>query len=191
MSQNNMVFGLDRWNAVVSSGNFNEVCAGYGTPEKFWGLQEEIIHLEKGMRFLDVGCGPGRAAEGIKNIVGEYHGVDAHEDLISMAREHFRCVPNIYFYVNNSRDLSMFEDNTFDYVYERLMFIHIVKEWIETYIMEMYRVLKPGGILYIPDLPEIDHLVNGFTRHEVDEMFKDFSLVEVQKFNTWTIYCKK
>ena len=100
------------------------------------------------------------------------------EGLLEMAREHHKSYSNVNFVKCNGTDLSCFEDNTFDYIYERLVFIHVPKEGIVKYIKEFFRVLRPGGFLYIPDLPKEEACTNGFTMAEM-EMFRDFRSVNV------------
>jgi len=187
----NMVFGPDRWNAVKATRRFGEVCAGYDSEEAFWGLQEDIPGLTKDTIFLDVGCGPGRAARNVFPLVKHYHGVDIHQDLLDIAIEHYADVPNVSFVKTDGQDLSMFESDFFDYVYERLMFIHITKENIEMYLHEMFRVLKPGGILFIPDLPAEDIMVNGLTEEEVRKIFSSMKALSLGKTGTWQVECIK
>ena len=86
----------------------------------------------------------------------------------------------------------MFENETIDYVYERLMFIHITKENIIGYIHEAERVLKKDGILNIPDMPWEERWVNGFTKEEIRNLLANFQKVEISMAdNTLIIWAVK
>lgn len=62
----------------------------------------------------------------------------------------------------NARDLSMFEDNTFSDVYASHVLEHFdyIKE-LSAVLGEWYRVLKPGGTLYV-SVPDLDILTSLF-----------------------------
>jgi SAM-dependent methyltransferase len=175
----NMVMNLERWDGISKTRNFNEVCSGFPTEKSLWEFNEPIVGLRSDMVFLDVGCGPGRVAGHVLQKVKAYYGVEPHTELLEIAREHYKDEKNVHFIWNNSKDLSIFPDAMFDYVYERLMFIHVPKETILGYIHEMFRVLKPTGVLNIPDLPSSKHLVNGLTLEEVQDILKGFSQVHI------------
>ena len=173
-----MTWNVDYWDGLARIKNYNGVCWGFHTKEQFYGFTEPVEDLKPYMKFLDFGCGPGRIVKTVAPHVQTYVGVDVSEGLLEMAREHHKSYSNVSFVKCNGTDLSCFEDNTFDYIYERLVFIHVPKEGIVKYIKEFFRVLRPGGFLYIPDLPKEEACTNGFTMAEM-EMFRDFGSVNV------------
>lgn len=191
----NMVMSKARWDGIAESRDFSEVCAGYPKEEDFWKLLEDgdrIIGFEKYMKVLDLGCGPGRLASRIAPQVTFYYGVDVHKELLNIAEEHYKDYRNIIFINHDGESLPMFGNETIDYVYERLMFIHITKENIIKYLAEAERILKPGGILNIPDLPFDERWVNGFTKEEVCELLSNFQKVEISMAdNTFIIWAIK
>jgi len=179
MSQINMVWGTEYWDGLAKIKNFNGVCYGFHTEKDFYAFTEPIDGLNKNMKFLDFGCGPGRIVKTVAPNVKEYIGVDVSAGLLEIAREHHKKYDNVTFVKGNGTDLKIFEDNEFDYIYERLVFIHVPKDWIIGYVAEFFRILKPEGILCIPDFPRIENSTNGFTILEMNEMLKDFSSVEI------------
>ncbi len=178
-ARNNQVINVDYWEVVAKDKSWNRVCDGFPSEEAFYDFTEPISDLEKTMKFLDFGCGPGRIVKTVAPNVKEYVGVDVAEGLVALARGHHKEYKNVSFFKGNGQDLKMFKDNTFDYAYERLVFIHVPKEWIVAYIGEFYRVLKPGAILNIPDLPKDENMMNGFTPDEITSLFQKFTTVNI------------
>ncbi len=77
-------------------------------------------------------------------------------------------------HVGNAKDLSQFEDNTFEAVYASHVLEHFDYEnEIDAVLKEWYRVLEPGGILYlsVPDLDVLAKLFIDQDRLDVDERF--------------------
>lgn len=175
--QINMVLNFDYWDSVAKSKNFNLICHGFHTEEQFYNFIEPIEDLRMDMKFLDFGCGPGRIAKTVAPNVAEYVGVDVSGGFIAMAREYHKHYKNVSFFKCEATNLKILEDNIFDYIYERLVFIHIPKKWIVGYFPEFSRVLKPGALLNFPDFPRIENNTNGFTIDEVKMMMKDFDNV--------------
>ena len=60
-----------------------------------------------------------------------------------------------YYHLNKTTDLSLFEDNTFDFIYSNIVLQHNRPETSRKFIREFCRVLAPGGFLVfqIPSHP--------------------------------------
>ena len=192
MNQVNIVMNPDYWDGVSISRDFNRICYGFHTEEQFYAFTEPIEDLRKDMKFLDFGCGPGRIVKTVASNVKEYVGVDVSAGLLEMAKEHHKQYENVSFFKGNGTDLKIFEDNTFDYIYERLVFIHVPKEWIVGYMAEFLRILKVDGILCIPDFPRIEGNTNGFTMAEMNEMLENFKHIDIDTTGTtYKVRCVK
>jgi len=101
----------------------------------------------KELRVLDIGCGIGRILIPMASIFKEAIGVDVSKKMIALSKEYVKKIPNCHTYENSGSDLSLFEDDYFDFCYSYIVFQHIPKkEIIENYIKEVSRVLKTGGI---------------------------------------------
>src|SRR5271170_237865 len=99
-------------------------------------------------RALEIGCGPGRLMGPMSRHFGEIHGVDISEEMIALAGERLRAIPNARLHVTPGADLNLFGDASFDYVYSYTVFQHIPsRDVVLGYLRESRRVLKPGGIL--------------------------------------------
>lgn len=95
---------------------------------------------------LEVGCGPGRVLEHLAPLVATAYGVDFSIEMVNLARERMRDVGNLTVLKNDGHTLSMFPHGKFDFVYTVNVFQHIpYRAWIESYVREIYRVLKSGG----------------------------------------------
>ena len=99
------------------------------------------------MRVLEIGCGAGRLTRALSNIFGEIHAVDVSGEMVARARAALHDRPNVTFYQNNGCDLSVVPALVFDFAYSSLVFQHIPsREVIETYVREVYRLLRPGAL---------------------------------------------
>lgn len=112
------------------------------------GLTAELKRLSGRGAALEIGCGPGRLMRPIAAHFGEVHGVDVSDEMIRLARERLRDVPNAHPAVTSGSDLAQFPDGKFDFVYSYAVFQHIPsREVVFQYLREAWRVLKAGGVL--------------------------------------------
>lgn len=111
-------------------------------------LRRRTINLaciQPGEVVLDVGCGTGTLALEVARHVGRAAGVDPGTEQIARARAKAarRSVP-IEFQVGVIEQLP-FPDQTFDVVFSTLMMHHLPAPLKRQGLMEIARVLKPGG----------------------------------------------
>jgi ubiquinone/menaquinone biosynthesis C-methylase UbiE len=111
-----------------------------------------LPHLHSGDALLDVGCGPGTISIELAGIVapGAMLGIDRSSDVIERARAAAASsgLDNIAFEVGDVYGLT-FEDNHFDVVYAHQVLQHLSDPVAA--LMEMRRVLRPGGLLAVRD----------------------------------------
>lgn len=109
-----------------------------------------LPHLMPGMRLLDAGCGPGTITVGLARAVapGAVVGIDLSEDVLAQARDHAASegVGNVTFTPGDVYQLD-YEDGSFDVVYANQLLQHLTDQGRA--LLEMRRVLKPGGLLAI------------------------------------------
>ena len=72
--------------------------------------------IEPNSIVLDLGCGIGRVEKFLVPHCKEIHGVDVSEKMLKLARKNV-TYENVYFHKNNGRDLSIFPDKKFDFVF--------------------------------------------------------------------------
>ena len=117
--------------------------------------------------FLEIGCGIGRVLQHMASMCREVHGVDISAEMIKRGHQRLRHLPNVHFHQGNGYDLEPFQSNSFDVVYCAFVFQHMPKTSVFNYLREVYRVLKPEGVVrfQVPNL----------LQHEEFESFKHFA----------------
>jgi ubiquinone/menaquinone biosynthesis C-methylase UbiE len=113
-----------------------------------------LANLQPGETVLDVGCGTGALAIEVQRRiarVGSVVGIDPSSEQIARARAKAarRNLPT-EFQVGVIEQLA-FPDQTFDAVFSTLMMHHLPASLKRQGLMEIARVLKPGGRLIIAD----------------------------------------
>lgn len=108
----------------------------------------DVLRIESTDKVLEIGCGVARIGRELAPYCGEWHGTDISGNMIAYARERTKDMPNVYLHELPDNSLRIFPDNSFDRVYCSIVFMHLDKPDMFTYIREAYRVLKPGGRAY-------------------------------------------
>lgn len=107
-------------------------------------------HIElKNVRILDWGCGPGRIVRHLPEILGydnEYYGTDYNKKSIDWCKENLKGIS----FNQNSLEASLpYTDDYFDVIYGISIFTHLSEQMHYEWYNELYRVLKPNGIMFI------------------------------------------
>ena len=81
--------------------------------------------------------------------------------------------------VNDGETLNIFEDNYFDLIYSELAFQHMLKPVQESYVKDLYRVLKKEGLFYVQIAKMLYYNDSSFarTKEETNELLKKFNFV--------------
>lgn len=109
--------------------------------------------LQPHHRVLDLGCGVGRFAVALAGYLderGSYVGVDIHKRSIKICRKYIgRQLDNFKFRRVRPLDAAEFRfpfrAASFDFVFSNSLFTHLLPEVAENYLMEIGRLLRPGG----------------------------------------------
>lgn len=120
-------------------------------------------HLTKCKHFdeiLDIGCGYGRHArylsEDKKFTCNNYYGIDISEymlrRMLKVKKEEYNFFPQADVkLICMAVEKLPFDDNSIDFVFSSSVFIHMDKEKVKNTVLEVGRVLKPGGVFAFED----------------------------------------
>lgn len=111
-----------------------------------------LLNLHENPCFLDIGCGPGwavRYAGSLAKNKGKFYGIDISSKMIEKAEKNCAGYENIYFYKADAAALP-FESDFFDFIMCTNSFHFYFSP--SKVLNEVYRVLKPGGKIYILDV---------------------------------------
>jgi ubiquinone/menaquinone biosynthesis C-methylase UbiE len=101
-----------------------------------------------GSRVLELGCAAGRMLRNFEDIArrGEVWGTDISAEHIFWCKQHLS--PPFHFFIATTTPHLPFADAYFDLIYAGSVFTHI-DDLADTWLLELRRLLKPGGRLYI------------------------------------------
>ncbi|MBN1819774.1 MAG: methyltransferase domain-containing protein [Prolixibacteraceae bacterium] len=112
-----------------------------------------VDHLSKhvtleGLKILDWGCGPGRLVRHLPLLTEscEFYGSDYNQKSIEWCKDN---LSEISFNLNPLNAELPYPDNFFDIIYGYSVLTHLSEEKHREWYAELFRVLKPGGILFL------------------------------------------
>lgn len=116
-----------------------------------------VPHLPRGVRLLDVGCGPGSITAGLARLAapGAVVGIDASADVLETARAHLdeQGIDNVELRTADVYELP-FPDATshtgFDVAYAHQVHQHLADPVAA--LTEIRRVLRPGGLVALREV---------------------------------------
>jgi ubiquinone/menaquinone biosynthesis C-methylase UbiE len=131
----------------------------FGDQRDFWWnydfleLMSKRWQLESCQSVLDVGCGVGHWGLMLASFLpnsAKIEGIDPEQEWISTAQEKAAHISSKQFhYQVGHAEKIPFPDNTFDMVTCQTLLIHVTD--VSVALKEMYRVLKPGGLLAVAE----------------------------------------
>lgn len=97
---------------------------------------------------LDFGCGVGRLTQALSARFDYCAGVDIARSMIRLAKKLNRHGRRCRYFLNERDDLRLFESGKFDFVCSLITLQHMKPAYSKNYILELLRVLAPGGLLF-------------------------------------------
>jgi arsenite methyltransferase len=115
------------------------------------------FNIQPGDSVLDLGCGSGRQAISLLELVGPYGTVDGLDITPAMidAAKQLTDSPNISFTVGSIDELP-YNDNQFNVVISNCVINHSTDK--ERVYRELFRTLKPGGHFLVGDVMSVGEL---------------------------------
>jgi excisionase family DNA binding protein len=146
------------------------------------------IKIEKEDTVADIGAGTGYLTLELAKKAAQVFAVDNSSQMLSIAREEAgkAGITNIRFLEGNAEKLPL-EPGTVDLVYANML-LHHVNDPLQVF-KEMYRILKPGGMVMVTDIVEHEHtwlrqeksdLWLGFSKDDLWEWIKEAGFENIQ-----------
>lgn len=124
--------------------------SGEGTAQFLADLAKEYLSPQKPIESIyEWGCGPARVVRHLPAALGEavaVYGSDYNEESIAWCS---KSIPDVQFAINQLNPPLPYPDNHFDFIYSISVFTHLSEATGLQWVQELYRVLKPSGILVI------------------------------------------
>lgn len=103
------------------------------------------LHEKAGAGLIcDMGCGPGHIAAYLQAQGAQACGIDLSPGMIEQAKARN---PNISFTVDNMMTIATVFDASYSGIAAFYALIHLTREQMPTAMRELWRVLKPGGVV--------------------------------------------
>jgi SAM-dependent methyltransferase len=166
----------DQWNALGKNDPLEAILSRDGMNGGPWDIEEffatgvreidaamadikDLGIAVSGRRALDFGCGIGRLTQALGRYFQEVDGVDIAPSMIALANRYNRLGEKCHYLLNESDDLKLFPDGSFDLIYSVITLQHMQPLYSKKYIREFLRILAPGGVLIfqIPSEPILFH----------------------------------
>ena len=102
-------------------------------------------------RVLEIGCGKGRVVRYLaaQRAGAQFFGIDVSKEMIRLAWESDQnnLPRNLCFVVGDGSTFDAFPDQFFDVLYSYIVFQHLPRHIVRSYLRHAERILKPGGNL--------------------------------------------
>jgi ubiquinone/menaquinone biosynthesis C-methylase UbiE len=135
----------------------------------------------KGLTFLEIGCGTGRATRFVKLAfpAARVVAVDLSDPYLKAARTRLADLERVDFLMADGAKLP-FQGERFDAAYSVFLHHELPRAARAEVMAECRRVLKPGGIsvhvdsLQLGDLPELDGALEAFPQEYHEPFYRDY-----------------
>ncbi len=125
---------------------------------------------------IDIGCGTGAFSIHASNYFKKIYAVDVSKEMLKIASSKAKAdeINNIEFF--NSGFLHFQPNEEVDVIFSKWAFHHLPDYWKQAGLLNMNKMLKPGGILFLSDVvfkfdPNYDKNIEAL----LNKLSKDFS----------------
>lgn len=143
----------------------------------------KALGKKKRLNMVEVGCGTGISTYPVVNTFKNAHikAVDLSEDYIEFCRQEHKGYKNINFIVAKGESLDFLQSSSQDAWFSVYMFHELPKKARQEMLKEAYRVLKPGGYIFIADSiqmhdrPDLKVIMETFPKNFHEPFYKNYS----------------
>ena len=112
----------------------------------------ETVGIDQRDTVVEIGCGVGRVGRQLADKCRKWIGCDVSPNMLRFATERLKGFDNVEFYEINGYDLQPLQSESADVVYCTIVFMHL-EEWDRYgFVLEAYRILRPGGRIFIDNV---------------------------------------
>jgi SAM-dependent methyltransferase len=101
---------------------------------------------------VDFGCGVGRLTQALARRFGSVLGLDVSSGMIRIARQINKYGDRVTYETNDGSLAARIQESSVDFVYSTLVLQHMHPDISSTYVSELVKSLRPGG-LFVFQLP--------------------------------------
>jgi len=129
-----------------------EEAALQATGEETLRFLQESVGIETDDVVLEIGCGVGRVGKVVAPLCRKWIGCDVSPNMLSLTRQRLNGLLNVELVEISGYDLSGVAGGSVDVVYCTVVFMHLESWDRYNYISEGFRVLRPGGRIYVDNI---------------------------------------
>jgi len=193
--ENELFYNIEEqryWNGDVWERSEEKWSGKFGGTDKLWDtyIFNDIKPFLSG-DVLEIGVGQGRMTEKLLQYDINFIGVDLNESCIEYCKNKFSDNKNVLFYTNDGLSLSMIEDNSINFIFSWDSFVHMHKNVVESYLVELNRVLKIRGHAFIHHANFWDGSEHSFKNLAGRANLRPEEMVEMCKKNNLEILSQK
>jgi ubiquinone/menaquinone biosynthesis C-methylase UbiE len=147
-----------RWKTIAQCGHSHDVSKGYFTdaePAMQTQWDKVIYPLIANLDFtavLDLACGHGRNSEFLRRLTQEIHLLDVNQSCIDACKARFGDElegTKFHYHLTDGNHLRAVADDSLTLVYSWDSMVHFDKLVVRDYVLDIRRVLKPGGSAFL------------------------------------------
>jgi len=116
-----------------------------------------LLDLKPTDRLLDICCGNGLLTSQFAQNCEQVVGIDLAPAMIESARKH-HAADNIQYFQGNATEADSIAEGTFDKILLQFSFQYLSRAEGKKAIQGMVRMLKPGGVIVLGDVPDLEKL---------------------------------
>jgi SAM-dependent methyltransferase len=142
---------------LAVAGHYDEAQLEATAEADLWNLRT-LVGIHSTDLILEIGCGVARLGRPLSRQCLHWFGADISGEMLKHAARRLRGCDNTTLVELSTVGLEEFYDDTLDLVYCTVVFMHLL-EWDRfRYVVEAFRVLRPGGRCYFDNFaPDTEH----------------------------------